>query len=75
MKTKLRLMLGISVLAIVALASGCERAAGLGGGERYKVLSSQGQDAGLMEQQLNSLATEGWTVRAATSQGFIILVK
>jgi hypothetical protein len=80
MKTKLKSALVIAALAIVSLASLSflpheSRAAGLGGGEQYKVLLSQGQDARAMEQQLNALARDGWKVRAATAQGFIILAK
>ena len=81
MNTKLKTVTIVSTFAIAAVMGGLSlfprqsQAAGFGGAEQYKVLNATGADAAPIEQQLNALASEGWKVRAATAQGFIILVK
>ena len=71
--------LAIALLALTfSLLPGQSHAAGIGGGEQYKVIEADSGKPGAaaaIEQHLNALATEGWKVRAATAQGFIILAK
>jgi len=48
------------------------KAAGLGGGEQYKIVTWMSQSPQQIEAQLNGLGAEGWKVRAAAGSQIIL---